>query len=275
MSDDIILPKYEEPNAFVADEDDVDNDVQEDEDDCEVVDCDDTLELNNDEVDETNLDNVKIEGDAWINVDIVPVEKIKCIVPKKLFKAIQDIENSVNKKFSRKNEFSIYIRGELGDDGILYVCEDYYIPKQRVGVASVDYLEDPQPYYNGCLHKHPDGCMSFSGVDKKYINSNFEFSLLYVKQKIHMGIINIKYIGNRRVQVPLDIQMEGTQFDDVNIDNITIELPRAKINAAAVPVIPTPPILPGFDNSLGIDIKPHVTQGPSMMDVYDYLADTI
>ena len=231
-------------------------------DDCEVVDCDDTIELDKSDSDE-DIENVKIEGDTWINLDIVPVEKITCFVPKKLFKAIQDIEECVNRKFSRKNEFSIYIRGEMGEDGILSVCEDYYIPKQKVGMASVDYLEEPSPYYNGCLHKHPDGCMSFSSVDKKYINSNFEFSLLYVKQKIHMGIINIKYIGNRRVQVPLNIELEGTQHDDVNIDNITLDVPPIVKSTA----IKTPAIIKTSGNKVLDVVQPHVVK-PMTVDPY-------
>ena len=241
----------EEPNAFIN--------ISDNEEDCDVIDCDDVLDIENTES-ESDLSNVKIEGKTWINKDIVPVKKIKCIIPLSLLKAIKDIENCVNRKFSNSNEFSIYIRGEMNDDGVLEVFEDYYIPKQRVTAASVDYLEEPNSYYNGCLHKHPDGCMNFSGVDEKYINSNFEFSLLYVKKKIHLGIINIKYMGNRRVQVPLDVQLESELYnDDIDIDNITMF------------VQPAPVVTPNLFTPHGV-VQPQVVNPdkPAIQEMLDF-----
>ena len=151
--------------------------VNESDEECEEIDDSDCLVVESTD-DENSASKIKIEGDAWINEDLVPVTKIKCYVTKELYNAIRSIEYCVNKKFGASNEFSIYIHGELDEEGDLIVSPDYYIPKQKVGGASVDYLEEPEKYYNGCLHKHPSGCTSFSSVDKKYINSNFEFSLL-------------------------------------------------------------------------------------------------
>jgi len=188
----------------------------------EILEVDDTDDcLNVESVnDDSSASKIRIEGEDWINTEIVPITKIKCYVPKELYSAIRNIEECVNKKFGSSNEFSIYIHGEFDEEGDLIVSRDYYIPKQKVGGASVDYQEQPEKFYNGCLHKHPSGCTSFSGVDKKYINSNFEFSLLYVNEKINKGIININYYGNRRIQVDLDVITEPPTFEAINIDNI-------------------------------------------------------
>jgi hypothetical protein len=59
-----------------------------------------------------------------------------------------------------------------------------------VTAAHIDYEEDNIDF-NTVIHKHPDNCMSFSGTDEKYINSNFDFSLLWVNKKLHIGYIKI------------------------------------------------------------------------------------
>lgn len=220
---------------------------------CEEVDDSDCLDIEK-STDTESASKIKIEGDTWIRQDMVPITKIKCYVPDELYSVIKNIEASVNRKFGSSNEFSIYIHGEFDEEGDLIVSPDYYIPKQRVGGASVDYLEEPEAYYNGCLHKHPTGCTSFSGTDKKYINSNFEFSLLYVNQKIHTGIINIKYFGNRRVQIPLDIITIEPDYEEIDIVNIEKEVPKP-VTSYTPKVIGKPAasntpslLLPGFDN---------------------------
>ena len=229
---------------------------------------------------EENLEikNLEIKCGEWINTDLVPVKKIKCIIPIKLLKAIRDIEISVNKKFTSRNEFSIYIHGEYDEDGNISVSEDFYIPKQKVTCASVDYVEQPEPYYNGCLHKHPDGCTNFSGTDEKYINCNFEFSLLYVNHNIRLGIVNIKYHNNHRVQVPVTIQIDDDDIENpINIDNIlkpdppklteynptaTVNTPKIANPAYGGVVLPTVvnPLTDDEDNDIDHDALTYLSQ---------------
>lgn len=177
-----------------------------------------------------NINLKTIEPGDFIHTDLVPVKKIKCIVPSKLLKNIKSIEKCVNSKLGGTPEFSIYIHGEFDTNGNFVVGEKFYIPKQNVGSASVDYLEDPDPYYNGCLHKHPDGCKSFSGTDDKYINSNFEFSLLYVCKNISKGIINLKYHSTYRLQTELNVVIddedENVEFDITNINKNIPKTPK-------------------------------------------------
>ena len=218
--------------------------------DMETFEDDELLSAESVEIDNDKKFNPKsIEIGEFINKDLVPIEKIKCIVPHKLLDAIRTIEIGVNRKFGSSNEFSIFIHGDYDLDGNLIVNEDFYIPKQNVSGASVDYQEEPQPFYNGCLHKHPSGCTSFSGTDKKYINSNFDFSLLYVNSKITKGIVNIPYDGKHRIQCELNIQIDSEQVVcDINIDNITKVKPvLGKYNPLDAKEINTPKLLvPGF-----------------------------
>jgi len=213
------------------------------------------------------FDPKSIEVGEYINKDIVPVKRIKCIIPSKLLDSIREIEIGVNKKFGSSNEFSIFIHGDYDPNGYLVVSEDFYIPKQVVSGASVQYNEEPEPHYNGCLHKHPDGCTSFSGTDEKYINSNFDFSLLYVQQKISKGIINIHYDGIHRIQCDLNIQMDNEKcVCGINIDNITKNVPKTyQLNRPYNPLdVPTLPgmYFPGFNEKTGKETKeiimPHV-----------------
>ena len=221
----------------------------------ETFEDDDLLSAESVEIDNNKKFNPKsIETGEFINKDLVPIEKMKCIVPHKLLEAIRTIEIGVNRKFGSSNEFSIFIHGDYDPDGNLIVNEDFYIPKQNVSGASVDYQEEPQPFYNGCLHKHPSGCTSFSGTDKKYINSNFDFSLLYVNSKITKGIVNIPYDGKHRIQCDLNIQIDSDQVVcNINIDNITKVKPvLGKYNPMDAYEVNTPKlIVPGFQGSSG------------------------
>ena len=203
-----------------------------------------------------DLKNLSISNGEMINTAMVPVDKIKCLMSRNLFFNIQEIEKKVREKFKSDQEFSIFLHGDFNDNGELVLSDTYYIPKQSVGPASVDYKEEPHSFYNGCLHRHPSGCTSFSSTDKRYINSNFMFSLLYVNQKIHTGIINIPYHGNRRIQVPLKTDFVSPEIEeDIDIDNIS-RFQEVKKE------IQTPKIITGFQNKGGV-IMPHVVS-PSL-----------
>lgn len=174
------------------------------------------------ELSEEDSGVANINGSEWTSVKLVPVDKIECKFPFELLKSLRQVDNGVKQKIGDV-EFSVYIHGEFNDDGVFVISEDFYIPKQKVSGASVDYLEEPDNYYNGCLHKHPKGVTTFSGTDKKYINSNFDFSILYLNGKIQTGIINVPYHANRRLQSTLKIVVDNDPdmvcgFDLSNIE---------------------------------------------------------
>lgn len=75
-------------------------------------------------------------------------------------------------------EYGLYAKGEW-IDGVFVVGNEWYIPEQRVSAAKVDFEEDAPPGFNVVLHKHPRGVKRFSATDWKYINPNFEASILY------------------------------------------------------------------------------------------------
>lgn len=218
-----------------------------DDEDCESVDI---VESSNEEDLKSLVNNCKGEFRCET---VTPVDAIDCYVSNKLFNEIQEIERLVKDKFGSNQEFSIYLHADFDDDGDLIVSDTFYIPKQKVSTASVDYQEEPHSFYNGCLHRHPDGCTSFSGVDKTYINSNFEFSLLYVQGKISMGIVNIKYHNNRRYQAKLRIIVQKPVLDEeINIDNITRPVATPKIynpsKGTIMPQVVQPNLLEDVDN---------------------------
>lgn len=202
-------------------EDFVDDSVDNDLDDCAVDEA---------EVIESVKDiNIHCMGGDFIDVDMIPVKKVPCVVSKKLLADVKNIEYSVRKKFGSDNEFFIFLHSDFNDDGEMIISDMFYIPKQTVTGATVECEEQPNRFYNGCLHRHPNGVMSFSGSDERTINSNFEFSLLYVNGKIHLGIYNIKYYGNKRIQVPLEIKMEGEEVSEVDVSSITRYVPPAPV----------------------------------------------
>ena len=82
-------------------------------------------------------------------------------------------------------EYSILFKGKWEERGFM-VYNEYYIPKQSVSSASVDYKEDigllrEKEGYNVVVHSHPF-CKGnngrFSMADKESINTHFPVSLL-------------------------------------------------------------------------------------------------
>jgi len=80
-------------------------------------------------------------------------------------------------------EFSLFMKMNTKFENNIITVDIHSprIPKQLVTTASVVYKEDNLKTEPVVIHKHPDGMTSFSGVDEEYINSNFDISLLLVK----------------------------------------------------------------------------------------------
>ena len=251
MSEELLKVNEEEKESDSIEDLEYDPSLDEDDENAVIVDT----------VESSTMDNLKNlnigTGGEIINTLMVPVDKITCKMSMDLFYNIQEIERKVKEKFRSDQEFSIYLHGDFNDDGELVLSDTYYIPKQTVSAASVDYKEEPHSFYNGCLHRHPSGVTSFSGTDRRYINSNFQFSLLYVNQKIHTGIINIPYFGTRRIQVPLKTDIVNPHVtEEIDIENICrFQAPKKEIQT---------PKITGFHNKAGV-IMPHVVS-PTLFD---------
>lgn len=169
-------------------------------------------------------------GEAvWKNERSIPIKSITAIVPYPLLGKLASIETKMHSTV----EFGAYIKGHLNETGdILIVEDDIYIPKQEVSSATVDFQEDEPEGFNGVIHRHPNGINNFSSTDDTFINSNYDFSLLYVNGDVRCGIINLK-VGDFRYQMSLRIQHGG--YEDIDVGNITMRYvaPSAAAMAAA------------------------------------------
>lgn len=168
-----------------------------------------------------NAPNVTLVNGVFQNVANIPLKNIQCIVTKEFMDMMRNIEYNVTKSLGAKHEFGAYIKGFMDEDGIFKVMDEIYIPAQEVTAATIDFKENPPDGYNGVIHRHPNGCVAFSGTDDKYINSNFEFSLLYESNTIRQSIINIKIDEyGKRLQVPMKVCIESKY--DVQIIDVSM-----------------------------------------------------
>lgn len=115
--------------------------------------------------------------------------------------------NKINAQFT-KEEFSIYFdyTREIKEDKIIFTISDsIYIPDQEVSAGAVEYKESPPRPNMGVLHKHPEGCKSFSKDDKEYINTNFDLSILYIPpNSFPQGIWNFSIENGVKIQMPIN-----------------------------------------------------------------------
>ena len=124
-----------------------------------------------------NIVNIKKE-DVWENEEFSVLDSIPFFIPID----IQLTLLALNEEFN-DTEFSIFGKAIWNpDDNGYNMSSEIFIPKQKVSAGSIDITEDSMDY-NVVIHKHPDGCKSFSSIDDTYINSNFEFSLLWESKK--------------------------------------------------------------------------------------------
>ena len=138
-----------------------------------------------------------------------------------------EIVRALDKKID--TEFSVL--GKATINGNKYeVGDEYYIPKQTVEYASVDYEEDMyklrEEGWNVVVHKHPSGVKEFSSADYEYLNNQFDLSLLWVDNKFNDATVRIMV---RDMYLVIDVEKEnvhiGTEsnIDITGIDNITVK----------------------------------------------------
>lgn len=179
---------------------------------------------------------------VWTNDELVPIKPpIKAYIPHEILNYMRSIEAKMG---YNKLEFGAFLKGEL-NNGILYITKDFLVLKQKVSGASIDFEENASAEFNGVIHRHPPSCISFSGVDDKFINSNQMFSLLYVNGNITKGIININIKDDIRLQVELEPIMLYPTID--NIDEIISKIEEKKFDHS--------PLLLGNRHILGDDLS--------------------
>lgn len=164
--------------------------------------------------------------------NVVTVDNAKvldCInvnIPIFIYRVMLQIESNI----SNNVEFSIYTKYEFDKEKKeVNILPEYFIPKQEVSSASIKYHDDEQTLnYNTVIHKHPSGCKNFSPTDLKYINNNFNLSILWCDQDFITAQFNI-FIPelNTRVQYP-NVKLfihYGDDIELVGLDNIVEHTP--------------------------------------------------
>lgn len=146
---------------------------------------------------------------VWSNKSVTSKKNLTFHIPFEIMKVL----NALNDEY-KSVEFSILGKAEKHPtkESHIVMENEFYVPTQKVSAAHIDYEEDV-PDYNVVIHKHPDGCLSFSGTDDEYINANFDFSLLWVNRKFEKGHARIKTTYGY-ISVPIEIEIdEVPKFD--------------------------------------------------------------
>lgn len=139
------------------------------------------------------------KGDHWVNENVMTITKVKCKVPAFLTNVLK----AFTIKFPR-DEFSIFCKFSWNEAlRRIEVNTEYFVPKQRVSSAHVDYDEDSPDGFGGVIHKHPTGCSRFSGTDEEYINQNHDLSILWEDNRLREGKIRIN-TPYGRISLPLE-----------------------------------------------------------------------
>ena len=150
-------------------------------------------------------DGVTIEdanlGLAWDSG--LKVTPPKVVVSRRLVQLCATIQSHV-----KEAEFSFLCKGGWGEDGFEVDATSYLIPRQKVSLASVDYLEPLDELrtsegYNVVVHSHPfsPGQSTFSAADRETICSHFDCSLLYTGAGIVYASLTIQVSPSMKVIV--------------------------------------------------------------------------
>ena len=179
-------------------------------------------EINTDEV-KTKLKDKKSKAEAWES-GIKILKRMQVVIPLKLLLVCNQIADKVN-----EDEFSIVTNIAEKDDIEITLSEEFYIPKQIVSHSNIEYQPDDYKF-NCVIHRHPDGCNSFSSTDQQFINQNFELSILYTKQDGFVaGQYNLRHENGYLIQLPVEIYVNYGIYD-VNVDNIQKPAPLLVID---------------------------------------------
>ena len=198
------------------------------------IDSNDGEETETKEIKEIESSVSSVSNDTWVNQKRNPIKlPITCRIPQKIEIVLRTIERIIIQSGMGTMEFGLFVRGKFENE-IFILDNDFYVPSQKVSGASIDFEEEPPAGCNGVIHRHPNGCNSFSGVDDNYINKNFEFSLLYVNNSIHLGILNLE-VNGYRIQLPLKIEISYA-ITNLDENEITTKIQRKEIQVSSTSV---------------------------------------
>ena len=171
-----------------------------------------------------------VKGKTKSEKDLVWDSGLKVVCPPILIdvpQSLVDVMRSIDNAVVGSVEFSIYVKADTSDIECIRISEDFYIPKQLVSGASVDYNEPPMDGFNAVIHKHPRGVRSFSGTDDEYINQNFTVSILWCDGEFVDATVN--YDAGAGIK----LQLEGYVYVDdisvlpyVDVNNISVHKPK-------------------------------------------------
>lgn len=149
------------------------------------------------------------------------VKNIKVNIPFKLLWLC----NAIQKKLPSK-EFSLFGTGQY-IDGEFVINDEYIIPEQEVGGASVDFTDPAvvdslrESGWNVVFHSHPFQMPNFSGSDDETINSNFDCSVLYSLGDFKKATIRLSLPDGSNLQLDGSITGRLPELDgDVDVTMI-------------------------------------------------------
>lgn len=147
---------------------------------------------------------LKPESDEWdsgLNIITEPIITVE--------QNLLQVCNQIQQEFPRL-EFSILAKGKYNSEGF-YVTDEYVIPKQKVGSASVDY-EDLYLYqkegFNVVIHSHHNIGTFFSKTDIDHINSHFPCSILYTIDGFTLATLSFHTGNSTFLMKTNDIEIE-------------------------------------------------------------------
>lgn len=156
--------------------------------------------------------NKKEKSEAWES-GIKILKRMQVVIPLKLLLVCNQIAEKVD------DEFSIVSNIVEINDIEITLSEEFYIPKQIVSHSNIEYQPDEYKF-NTVIHRHPDGCNSFSSTDQSFINQNFELSILYTKRDGFVaGQYNLKHTNGYLIQLPVELYV-NYQLEEINLENI-------------------------------------------------------
>ncbi|MFW6225504.1 MAG: hypothetical protein ACOC3V_00930 [bacterium] len=160
------------------------------------------------------------EYDWFIEKNVTRTELIIKIPVK-----IKNVMEYLSKKY-RGLEFSIITSTRYNkEEDIFIMNKEFYIPEQYVSRVFIDYKESIPPQYNTVIHKHPNGINHFSSTDVEYINTNFDFSLLWVNGQFEIGVTNIMSVYGK-ISFPLFPIIEYEELKKSQLKKIKIQKRR-------------------------------------------------
>jgi hypothetical protein len=159
--------------------------------------------------------------DSGLKVINLHKDKVKIDIPKVILNICDELQEEVG-----RNEFSIVCKGKWGNDGNYLVSEEYFVPKQKVDGAAVDYDHDHLEQlklegFNVVIHSHPFKSNSFSSSDQETINSHFDCSILYSMREFTTATVLISNLSEVKMLATGDPHVEGENLvPKAQIDNI-------------------------------------------------------